>query len=306
MAAEVDVEAARRKERKRIHAIMSAPVSLLMPDVAYTFAFKTQTPAAEAIAIMEASTKGSPEVATKSLADQIILSGKMRRGEVAAPVTAGPKTFVKTTAEEILAAAKERPKMTERTESELAEAYESERSALAGAQEEIKGMQKHRLTLLRMAGTPEDVLSLDDEIRLEGIKIEIASARLSPMKVDLDQAPETTAKWAGVDMPSADELDSLYKIVIAAHPGLNLERKTTRFEYERNHQDEFKRAFFAVGRMGRLSEPSDDRYFHAVVDDVNRVLNARRLSDVGGNAACARSSLGATFSTERPTLRSVK
>jgi hypothetical protein len=178
--------------------------------------------------------------------------------------------------------------MTERTESELAEAYESERSALAGAQEEIKGMQKHRLTLLRMAGTPEDVLSLDDEIRLEGIKIEIASARLAPLKNELDMVRQQAAKWAGVDMPSADELDSLYKIVIAAHPGLNLERKTTRFEYERNHQDEFKRAFFAVGRMGRLSEPSDDRYFHAVVDDVNRALSARRLGDVGGNAVlCA-------------------
>ena len=108
-------------------------------------------------------------------------------------------------------------------------------------------MQKHRLTLLRMAGTPEDVLSLDSEIRLEGIKIEIASARLAPLKNELDMVRQQAAKWAGVDMPSADELDSLYKIVIAAHPGLNLERKTTRFEYERNHQDEFKRAFFAVG-----------------------------------------------------------
>jgi hypothetical protein len=104
LAAEVDVEAARRKERKRIHAIMSAPVALLMPDVAYTFALKTHTPAAEAIAIMETSSKEAPEVAAKALADQIILSGKMRRGEVPTPTTsAGPKTFVKATAEDILA-----------------------------------------------------------------------------------------------------------------------------------------------------------------------------------------------------------
>ena len=106
LSAEVDVEAARRKERKRIHAIMSAPVALLMPDVAYTFALKTHTPPAEAIAIMEASAKELPAVAAKALADQIILSGKMRRGEVPAPVTAGPKTFVKTTAEGIIAAGK--------------------------------------------------------------------------------------------------------------------------------------------------------------------------------------------------------
>jgi hypothetical protein len=44
LAAEVDVEAARREERKRIDAIMSSPVAPLMPEVAYTFAFKTQTP----------------------------------------------------------------------------------------------------------------------------------------------------------------------------------------------------------------------------------------------------------------------
>ena len=178
--------------------------------------------------------------------------------------------------------------MTERTESEISEAYEKERAALADAQDELKAMQKHRVTLLRTTGTPDDVLSLDDEIRLESIKIEIASARMVPLKNELDMVRQEAAKWAGVDMPTADELDSLYKIVIAAHPGLKLERETTRFEYERNHRDEFKRSFFAIGRMGRLSEPSGDRHFHAVVDDVNRVLSARRLSDVGGDAVmCA-------------------
>jgi hypothetical protein len=108
LGAEVDVEAARRKERKRIDAIMSSSAASLMPAVAYTFAFKTQTPAAEAIAIMEASTKETPEVATKAMADKIVVAGQMRRGEIPAPVTAGPKTFVKITAEEILAAAKKR------------------------------------------------------------------------------------------------------------------------------------------------------------------------------------------------------
>ena len=38
------------------------------------------------------------------MAAQIILAGKMRRGEVAAPVRAGAKALVKTTAEEIVAA----------------------------------------------------------------------------------------------------------------------------------------------------------------------------------------------------------
>jgi hypothetical protein len=173
--------------------------------------------------------------------------------------------------------------MNERTESEISEAYESERTALADAQAEIKAMQRHRLALLK-TGAPENVRALDDEIRLEGIKIEIATARMSPLKVELDIVRSENAKWSGVDMPTADELDSLYKIVIAAHPDLKLERETTRFEYERNHLDEFKRAFLAVGRLGRLTEPSPDRHFHAVVDDANRVLSARRLSDVEGDA----------------------
>ena len=53
-----------------------------MPEVAYTFAFKTPTPAAEAIAIMEASAKETPEVATKAMADKIVYGGQMRRGEI--------------------------------------------------------------------------------------------------------------------------------------------------------------------------------------------------------------------------------
>jgi hypothetical protein len=104
LAAEVDVEAARRKEQKRINTIMSAPVASLMPDVAVAFALKTRTPAAEAIAIMEASSRESPEVATKAAADAIIRAGEMRRGLIDAPITAGPKKLVTTTAEEILAA----------------------------------------------------------------------------------------------------------------------------------------------------------------------------------------------------------
>src|ERR1700678_550446 len=107
--------------------------------------------------------------------------------------------------------------MIERTETELAEAYESERAALANAQDEIKAMQEHRLTLLK-TGSPEDVLSLDDEIRLEDLKIEIATARMSPLKIELEVARHKRARWVGVDMPSDDELDKLYKIVTAAHP----------------------------------------------------------------------------------------
>ena len=84
--------------------------------------------------------------------------------------------------------------MNERTESELSEAYESERAALADAQDEIKAMQQHRITLLK-TGTAEDVLALDDEIRLEGIKMEIATARMGPLKNELDTVQRERANW---------------------------------------------------------------------------------------------------------------
>ena len=179
--------------------------------------------------------------------------------------------------------------MTERTESELAEAYEKESAALADAQGEIKEMQEHRLTLLRTTGTPEDVVSLDDEIRLESIKIEIASARVAPLKSELDMIRRERAKWSAVDMPTDDELDKLYKIVTAAHPDLNLAREQGRFDISaRNHMAEFKAAFFGVGRLGRLSEPDSSRYFHAIVGNVNDILQGRRLAEVDGDAVmCA-------------------
>jgi hypothetical protein len=177
--------------------------------------------------------------------------------------------------------------MIERTETELAEAYESERAALANAKAEIQAMQQHRLTLLK-TGAPEDVLSLDDEIRLEGIKIEIATARMVPLKNELDMVRSERAKWSGVDMPSAAELDSLLKIVAAAYPELALAKEPGRFEYARNHREEFRAAFYAIGRLGRLAEPDSGRYFSSVVDDANSILRAHLIpKDVGGDAVFA-------------------
>ena len=175
--------------------------------------------------------------------------------------------------------------MDELTETELAtKAYEEQRAALVISQEEIKAMREHRLSLLQ-TGTPEDVLSLDDEIRLESVKIEISTARIAPLKNYLARAREEREKWTGVDMPTAAELDRLLAIVSAAHPSLALEKKQGRFDIAlRNHRDEFKRAFYAVGRMGRLSEPDADRYVSSVFDDANSILKTRRLQEIEGDA----------------------
>jgi hypothetical protein len=175
--------------------------------------------------------------------------------------------------------------MTEnRTESEIFEAYEAERSALADATDEVARLQKHRPTLLQTA-TVDEIIEIDDEIRRQTIASEIAAARMKPLKFDLDMATHERAKWSGVTMPSDAELDRLLAIVTAAYPELKLAREQGRFDISsRDHRREFKRAFFAIGRMGRLAEPSSDRYFHAIVDDVNRLLSGRRHAEVEGDA----------------------
>jgi hypothetical protein len=175
--------------------------------------------------------------------------------------------------------------MIKRTETELAEAYEEQRAALADAQDEIKTMQRHRVDLLRTTGRPEDVVSLDAEIKLENIKIEIANARMVPLKNHLDMVRQEAAKWAGVDMPSSDELDKLLEIVTAARPDLNLSREQGRFDISvRNHREEFRQAFYAIGRMGRLAEPDAGRYFSSIFDDANSILRARRIKEIEGDA----------------------
>jgi hypothetical protein len=47
-----------------------------------------------------------PAIDPKAMATLIVDAGRMARGEIPAPVTAGPKNFVRMSAEEILAAAR--------------------------------------------------------------------------------------------------------------------------------------------------------------------------------------------------------
>ena len=72
-------------------------------------------------------------------------------------------------------------------------------------------------------------------------------------------------------MPSDAELGKLLDIVAGAYPG----------EF-RHDLEEFRRAFFACGRLGRLPEPSTDRYFVSSLDDANEILRARRLGSIDG------------------------
>jgi hypothetical protein len=174
--------------------------------------------------------------------------------------------------------------MTERTEAEIFEAYESERAALGNAKAEVAKLQELRPRLLR-AATVDEIIELDDAVRRQAIAGEIAAARLVPLKIELDMVRHERAKWTGVDMPTDDELDRLLTIVSAAYPDLKLAREQGSFEIsERDHRSEFRAAFYAVGRLGRLAEPDDNRYFSSVVDDANSILRARRLGEVEGDA----------------------
>ncbi len=159
-----------------------------------------------------------------------------------------------------------------------------ERAALGNAKAEIARLQEFRPTLLQ-AATVDEIIEIDDEIRRHTIAAEIAAARMKPLKFDLDLVQRERAKWIAVDMPSADELDRLLAIVTAAYPDLKLAREQGRFEISlRDHRDEFRRAFFAVGRMGRIAEPDAGRYFSSVLDDANSILRAHRIKEVEGDA----------------------
>jgi hypothetical protein len=93
-------------ERKRILAILDAPVSRRHPRIAARVALESDSPAREAIAALEQYERENAAREATSLADKIVHMGKVRRGEADAPVTGvGPKVLVRATAEAILQAA---------------------------------------------------------------------------------------------------------------------------------------------------------------------------------------------------------
>ena len=127
-----------------------------------------------------------------------------------------------------------------------------------------------------LAASVDEILSLDGEICRQEIAGEIAQAKGDALRGDLHFAREEVKRWAGVIMPSDAELADLFDIVSAAHPD--------EFRYD---LQEFKRAMLAVGRLGRLKEPSNDRYVSSMLDDANEILRARRLQSINGDMLLA-------------------
>jgi hypothetical protein len=114
MAAEDDARAERisrvgreatMTERKRILTILDAPVAVRQPRLARKFV-DSAVPAREAIEAMEDYERENAASNAKATADKIVHMGKVRRGEVDAPVTGvGPKNLIRATSEDILRAA---------------------------------------------------------------------------------------------------------------------------------------------------------------------------------------------------------
>lgn len=80
----------------------------------------------------------------------------------------------------------------------------------------------------------------------------------------------------GYELPSADEMRELLRIVRAAHP-----------ELPDDVGKGFARAFCAIGHQFRLAEPSTKQYFNAYVDHCNDFLEQYNLAEVDGHAVFA-------------------
>jgi hypothetical protein len=153
-------------------------------------------------------------------------------------------------------------------------------TAKANAVAEIKRLQDRREPLLLTASIDE-ILKIDDEIRRQEIAGEIAQAKADALREDLYWARENAKRYAGVSMPSDDELERLLAIVTE---DVDMPRLTNP---SREILDEFRRAFYSVARLGRLPEPDAGRYFVSSLDDANETLRAQRLQGIEGDTMLA-------------------
>lgn len=154
------------------------------------------------------------------------------------------------------------------------------RAAKTNAATEVTRLQDHRKRLLLTASVDE-ILKIDGEIRRQEIDGEIAQAKADALRSDIYWARENAKRYAGVIMPGDDELERLLAIVTEAVEMPRLDNPS------REILDEFRRAFYSVGRLGRLPEPSADRYFVSSLDDANEILRAQRLQGIEGDTMLA-------------------
>jgi hypothetical protein len=141
-----------------------------------------------------------------------------------------------------------------------------------------------RREAMLLTATVDEIIAFDDgEIRRLNIKVEIAKAKAEAFGQKLAFIEREYAKWAGIDMPSDEQLKKLLALVEREHPRLIDRERDRKASISRNFDAEFKSAFFGVGHVARLSSPSQKIAFDGHVDRVNNTLRRRGHTDVGGD-----------------------
>jgi hypothetical protein len=169
------------------------------------------------------------------------------------------------------------------TEQQLRESLANARADLEAAPRVREALLDRRKAMLLTSSVGE-VIAVDDEIRVVDIKVEIAQAKAKACGEKLAFIDRERARWLGVEMPTDAELKKLLELVEREHPQL-LDRRDTYIR--RNVEDEFKRAFYAVGSITRLSEPTQKIAFSTHVDRINNLLRRRGHTEVEADVVMA-------------------
>jgi hypothetical protein len=176
---------------------------------------------------------------------------------------------------------KARPALTEQ---QLRQSLANARADLEAAPRVRKALLERREALL-LTSTVDEIIAVDDEMRVLDIKIEIARAKAAKFGQELSFIDRERARWIGVDTPSDAQLKQLLALVEREHPGL-IESSPNPY-YSRNVDAEFKAAFYAVGSITRLSEPTSKVSFATHVDRINGLLRRRGHTEVEGDVVLA-------------------
>ena len=164
----------------------------------------------------------------------------------------------------------------------IRQALATDRADLEAAERERETIRERRPAMLLTASVDE-IIAVEDTARALSIRVEIAQAKIKTFGQRLASAEREQARWAGVAMPADAELKQLLALVEREHPQL-LDRERDRNAYiSRNFADEFKRAFYGVGSIARLAEPTQKIAFSTHVDRINNLLRGRGHPEVEGD-----------------------
>jgi hypothetical protein len=172
----------------------------------------------------------------------------------------------------------------EMTETEIRKTIAAARADLAAASREKEALRERRPAML-LSASVDEIIALDDAVWALNIAIEIAQAKIAKLGPELACIEREQARWLGVAMPSDEQLRRLLALVETEHPRL-LDRNPNAY-ISRNFAGEFKSAFYALGLITRLAEPTQKIAFSTHVDRINGLLRRRGHTEVEGDVVLA-------------------